>query len=71
MDHKFKDLTVIRPGASNGDGTVISIDLINGTQIYAVSVAREGFSYTGPTWAYLFENEGLTLIAAGALGSFS
>jgi len=71
MDHKFKDLTVIRPGASNGDGTVISIDLINGTQIYAVSVAREGFSYTGPTWAYLFENEGLTLIDAGELGSFS
>ena len=46
MDHKFKDLTVIRPGASNGDGTVIRIDLINGTEIYAVSVAREGFSYT-------------------------
>ena len=71
MDHKFKDLTVIRPGASNGDGTVIRIDLINGTEIYAVSVAREGFSYTGPTWAYLFENEGITLIDAGELGSFS
>ena len=33
MDHKFKDMTVIRQGASNGDGTVIGIELVNGTQI--------------------------------------
>ncbi|GIT13940.1 MAG: hypothetical protein CM1200mP35_07600 [Chloroflexota bacterium] len=32
---------------------------------------EKGFHIPGPTWAYLFENEGLTLIDAGKLGSFS
>ena len=70
MNHNFKDLSVIRQGESNGDGMVIRIVPLHGVPIYAVSVARDGFSYTGPTWTYLFENEGLTLIDAGESGSF-
>ena len=70
MDHNFKDLTVLRQGASNGDRMVIRIVPHRGVPIHAVSVPRAAFSYTGPTWAYLFENEGLTLIDAGEFGSF-
>jgi glyoxylase-like metal-dependent hydrolase (beta-lactamase superfamily II) len=70
MDHNFKELTVLRRGASNGDRMVIRIVPHRGVPIHAVSVPRAEFSHTGPTWAYLFENEGLTLIDAGEFGSF-
>ena len=70
MDHNFKELTVLRQGESNGDRMVIRIVPHRGVPIHAVSVPRAEFSYTGPTWAWLFENEGLTLIDAGEFGSF-
>ncbi len=70
MDHNFKELTVLRQGESNGDRMVIRIVPHQGVTIHAVSVPRAEFSYTGPTWAYIFENEGLTLIDSGEFGSF-
>ena len=70
MDHNFKEFSVIRQGDSNGDRFVIRIVPHNGVPIHAVSLPRVNFSYTGPTWAYLFENEGLTLIDTGVKGSF-
>ena len=69
MDHKFKELLVLRDAKENGDGTVLKITTKGDTVIHAISVAREGFSYTGPTWTYLFESDGLTLIDAGEAGS--
>jgi len=71
MDHNFKELEVLRQGQTNGDDMVLRIITMSGIMIHAISVAREGFSYTGPTWTYLFENEGLTLIDAGELGSLA
>jgi glyoxylase-like metal-dependent hydrolase (beta-lactamase superfamily II) len=70
MEHCFKDVVVVRPGDQNGDSMVLKLTTNQGLGIHAVSVSREGFSYTGPTWAYLFENEGLTLIDTGVTGSF-
>ncbi|MFQ6029411.1 MAG: MBL fold metallo-hydrolase [Dehalococcoidia bacterium] len=70
MPHNFKDVDVIRHGDSSGNYMVLRITPRQGVPIYAISVAREGFSYTGPTWAYLFDNEGLTLIDTGVKGSF-
>ena len=70
MEHCFKDVVVVRPGDENGNSMVLKLTTNQGLGIHAVSVAREGFSYTGPTWAYLFENEGLTLIDTGVTGSF-
>ena len=69
MDHRFKELLVLRDAKENGDGTVLKITTKGDTVIHAISVAREGFSYTGPTWTYLFESDGLTLIDAGEAGS--
>ena len=70
MEHCFKDVVVVRTGDQNGNSMVLKITTNQGLGIHAVSVSREGFSYTGPTWAYLFENEGLTLIDTGVTGSF-
>ena len=70
MEHCFKDVVVVRSGDKNGNSMVLKITTNQGLGIHAVSVPREGFSYTGPTWAYLFENEGLTLIDTGVTGSF-
>ncbi len=70
MDHNFKELDIIRAGESNGDRTILRIVPHQAPVIHAVSVPRAGFSYTGPTWAYVFENEGLTLIDSGEFGSF-
>ena len=71
MDHRFKELLVLREAKENGDGAVLKITTKGDTVIHAVSVAREGFSYTGPTWTYVFESDGLTLIDAGEAGSLS
>ena len=70
MEHCFKDVVVVRTGDQNGNSMVLKITTNQGLGIHAVSVPREAFSYTGPTWAYLFENEGLTLIDTGVTGSF-
>ncbi len=70
MDHNFRELDVIRAGASNGDRTILRIVPHHAPVIHAISVPRVGFSYTGPTWAYVFENEGLTIIDSGEFGSF-
>ena len=46
MDHRFKELLVLRDAKENGDGTVLKITTKGDTVIHAISVAREGFSYT-------------------------
>lgn len=71
MPHNFADIEVLRQGDAQGNGMVLKLTTGQGLTIQAVAVPREGFSYTGPTWAYLFENEGLTLIDSGVTGSFS
>ena len=70
MDHSFHQVKVLRQGDSSGNRMVLQITPDPGITIYAISVPRDGISYTGPTWAYLFENEGLTLIDTGVAGSF-
>ena len=70
FQHSFKDVDVIREGDSSGNHMVLRITPRQGVPIHAISVARDGFSYTGPTWAYLFENDGLTLVDTGVKGSF-
>jgi glyoxylase-like metal-dependent hydrolase (beta-lactamase superfamily II) len=66
----FKDVVVLRPGDAEGNGMVVRLTTSQGKDIHAIAVPQDWPSRTGPTWAYLFENEGLTLIDAGAVGSF-
>ena len=71
MPHNFADIEVLRHGDAQGNGMVLKLTTAQGLTIHSVAVPREGHSYTGPTWAYLFENEGLSLIDSGMTGSFS
>lgn len=71
MPHNFADIEVLRHGDAQGNGMVLKLTTDQGLTIHSVAVPREGHSYTGPTWAHLFENEGLSLIDSGMTGSFS
>ncbi len=67
----FKDVLVLRQGDRHGNRMILRLTAPQGEPLYAIAVPREGYSHTGPTWAYLFENEGLTMIDSGVMDSFS
>ena len=67
----FKEVAVLRKGDAKGNRMVLRLTTHGGTDIHVVGVPQDWPSSTGPTWTYLFENEGLTLVDAGAVGSFS
>ena len=71
MASPFNDVVVLRPGDAEGNGMVVTFATNGGTNIQAVAVPQDRPSRTGPTWTYLVQEEGLTLIDAGAIGSFS
>ena len=71
MSRKFNDVVELRRGDSEGNRMVVKLTTDGGTVIHAVAVPQDWPSRTGPTWTYLFENEGLTLIDAGATGSYA
>ena len=71
MSHLFKDVVELRRGDSEGNRMVLKLTTDGGTVIHAIAVPQDWPSRTGPTWTYLFENEGLTLIDAGATGSYA
>ena len=70
MPDYFTEVAVLRNGDSAGNGMVLALTGEDGRRIHTVAVPQEGHSHTGPTWAYIFENEGLTLIDPGAEASF-
>ncbi len=61
---------VIRKGNDNGDGWVIQLETQTGRTVYGIGVAQASTGRTGPTWSYIFENDGLTIIDLGTPGSF-
>ncbi|MDA1256282.1 MAG: MBL fold metallo-hydrolase [Chloroflexi bacterium] len=65
-------ITVRRMGADNGDGLVVDIDSNGGPAVHGIGVEPpEGASRSnGPTWGYVIEDDGVTLIDPGHLGSF-
>ncbi len=67
---QFKDVVTVREGDADGNRKVVRLKTERGRQIHAVGVPQDNNSRTGPTWAYLFENDGMTLIDAGATGSY-
>ena len=65
-------ITVRRWGAGNGDGLVIDVDSNGGPPAHGIGVEPPAGSSraNGPTWAYVIEDDGVTLIDPGHLGSF-
>jgi glyoxylase-like metal-dependent hydrolase (beta-lactamase superfamily II) len=68
--HTINIDTIIRKGKSNGDGWVIKLKTSTNRVVYAVAVQQSIEGRTGPTWSYLFDNDGLTIIDLGTPGSF-
>ena len=67
---QFRGVETLRQGDADGNRMVARLDTTGGRRIHAIGVPQDTASRTGPTWAYLFENQGLTLIDAGATGSY-
>jgi len=62
---------ILREGESNGDGWLLELSSSTGRKIFAVAVAQKNRrSRTGPTWSYVFENNGWTSIDLGTPGSY-
>ena len=70
MASPFNDVVVLRPGDAEGNRMVVRVATHDGTDIHAVAV-QDRPSRMGPTWTYLVQEEGLSLIDAGAIGSFT
>ncbi len=71
MPTGFASVDTLREGDPQGNRMVLRITTRSGQQIHAIGVPQDWPSRTGPTWCYVFENEGVTLIDPGAHGSFS
>ena len=71
MPPRFASVDTLRAGDPQGNRMVIRIVTQNGYVIHAIGVPQDWPSRTGPTWCYVFEHEGTTLIDPGAQGSFS
>ena len=70
MTNQFKDVVTVREGDADGNRMVVRLTTDRGRRIHAIGVPQDNDSRTGPTWAYLLENDGMTLIDAGATGSY-
>ena len=70
MTSQFRDVVTVRAGDADGNRMVARLETEQGRRIHAIGVPQDNNSRTGPTWAYLFENDGMTLIDAGATGSY-
>ena len=70
MPQSFADVDVLREGDAQGNRMIVRFTTQSGSRIHAIGVPQDWPSRTGPTWAYLFESDGLTLLDPGAHGSY-
>ena len=70
MPSLFASVDTLRAGDPQGNRMVLRIVTRNGHVIHAIGVPQDWPSRTGPTWCYVFEDDGTTLIDPGAQGSF-
>ncbi len=61
---------VVREGKENGENWIFRIKTCLDREITAVAVTQPTVSRTGPTWSYVFENNGLNTVDVGSPGSF-
>lgn len=71
MPTGFTSVDVLREGDPQGNRMALRLETNTGQEIHALGIPQDWPSRTGPTWCYLFESEGVTLIDPGAHGSFS
>ena len=72
MPHAYEDVLVVRDGDARGNRMVVRLTTSAGRRIFAIGVPQPDIEdRLGPTWAYLFECEGVNLVDAGAHGTVS
>ena len=65
----LEDIQVLKEGEKSGYGIVARFTLQSGRQVFVISLPHHYRSRTGPTWAYLMDCQGWTLIDAGSHGA--
>ena len=70
MPQSFANVDVLREGDAQGNRMIVRFTTNQGSIIHSIGVPQDWPSRTGPTWAYLFESDGLTLLDPGAHGSY-
>ena len=65
----LEDIQILKEGEKSGYGIVARFALQSGRQIFVISLPHDYRSRTGPTWAYLMDCQGWTLIDAGSHGA--
>jgi glyoxylase-like metal-dependent hydrolase (beta-lactamase superfamily II) len=58
-------MEVVREGDKSGLGMVVRFTLLGGREVSVISLPQPSHSRTGPTWAYLMDCQGWTLVDAG------
>ena len=72
MPHAYEDVLVVRDGDARGNRMVVRLTTSAGRRIFAIGVPQPDIEdRLGPTWAYLFECEGVNLVDAGAHGTLT
>jgi glyoxylase-like metal-dependent hydrolase (beta-lactamase superfamily II) len=61
----LKSLAIVQPGDWNGNGMILEVTPLSGKSLWAIGVPQPYQTTTGPTWVYVIDMEGLTLIDAG------
>ncbi|GEM_PF-158565 len=67
----LEGMEVVREGDKSGYGMVIRFILRGGREVSAIALPHQFPTRTGPTWAYLIDCEGLTLVDAGPMGALN
>ena len=65
----LEDVQILKEGEKSGYGIVARFTLQSGRQVFVISLPHHYRSRTGPTWAYLMDCQGWTLIDAGSQGA--
>ncbi|MBI2866678.1 MAG: MBL fold metallo-hydrolase, partial [Chloroflexi bacterium] len=64
-----RELEVLHPGDHSGHGLVARLRTARGIAVYALGIAQPWKNHLGPTWCYLLDADGLTLVDTGFFGS--
>ena len=70
MTHVFKHIEILNKGEINGNWMILQLITSGNRKIYALAIPQTWASPTGPTWSYIFEEQGLTMIDAGGAGTY-
>ncbi len=65
------NFAIVREGKPNGEDWVFRVSSSNGREVFAIAVKQPNNSRTGPTWSYVFEDDGFNSIDVGSPGSFA